>query len=327
MIKDPGLLEPFKPVNRDEAVAKSVRIPFESGEISGTISLAGGRLDDVKLTRYSKSMEDKAPVELLSPSGTKNARYIDYGWVGDSGLDLPTLKSEWQIKSGNEIKPGKPVVLVWDNGKGLQFEQEIALDEHFVFTITQRVKNGTDKPVSLHPYALISQMSIPKDYQGTWMVHEGPVGFIGESLYQRSYGAISQAREEVIEAQTGWIGISDKYWLTALIPQQGADAKYRFLHVPDPLKKEKDRYQLDYTGAAVDVAAGEEASSTHRLYTGAKKVLMLAAYQKSLDVRNLDLAVDFGWFWFFTYPFFLALHYLGQAVGTMGLAIIMQRFR
>ena len=324
MLKDPELLEPSKPLERVEAIKTSERISFDSGEIHGTIALTGGRIDDLRFRQYFKELNKKEQVELLSPSRTQQPRYIDYGWVsGDAALKMPDAQSVWQIAGGNrDLKPAQDVTLFWENGQGLRFERTLSIDKHYVFTVTQRVQNLTDKPVSLNPYALVSQTAIPKDYQGSWMIHEGPMGFIGENLVLRRYDLMKDEPATEVEADTGWIGISDKYWLTALMPAQGEKTTYRFRYIADKLKPERDRYQMDFTGQPVIVAPQETKEVTTHLYTGAKKVLMLEDYAKKLGIKNLDLAVDFGWFWFFTYPFFLALHYLGLWTGNMGAAII-----
>lgn len=324
---DPQLLEPLKDVSVKEALSASRRVSFSNEEISGTISLDGGRIDDLRLNQYFKTLDKVENVTLLSPAATSRSRYIDYGWVsGNKSLKLPDSSTLWRVKDNDKLQPDLPVTLLWDNGQGLRFEREIALDEEYVFTITQKVINRTANPVALHPYALVAQKDTPEGYFKIWTAYEGPMGFIGGELHQKSYGAMVKDSGKKIEADRGWIGISDKYWLTALIPAQGSMAKYRFKYTPDAVHKARNRYQTDVTGSEISIPAGGSAQNTYHMYTGAKKVITLGAYQKELGVEKLDYAVDFGWFWFFTKPFFFALHYIGLLVGNMGVAIVVLTF-
>ncbi len=324
LLKDPQLLDPVKVITREEALSQTRRITFDNGEVFGSIALKGAMLDDLSLHEYYKTLEKKENVTLFTPSKTKGSRYVDYGWVTrDKDLRIPNASTLWNVQDNDVLRPDFPVTLFWDNGQGLRFERVLSLDEHYVFTIIQRVQNNSSKDFKLHPYALISQKAIPEDFAGTWVSHEGPIGFMGGELESLNYSSMVKNPSKKIEAESGWIGISDKYWLTALIPAQGELSKFRFKYSPDPLKKERNRYQTDFTGAAFELPAGGNIETSYNLYAGAKKVLVLEDYQKILGVDNLDLAVDFGWFWFFTYPFFLALHYIGLWVGNMGVAIIL----
>ena len=324
VLEDPQLLEPLKILSREEAVAETPRISFDNGEVFGTISLVGGKIDDLTLSSYYKTLDKKDNVTLFTPRQTEAARYMDYGWVtSEEGLALPDSGTLWQVEGNKVLTPGAPIKLIWDNGQGLRFERIVALDNEYLFTIKQKVYNKSDKDFTLYPYALISQTDIPKDYFRTWVSHEGPMGFVGGVLEKMYYSAMVSDPDKRLEAQRGWIGISDKYWLTALIPSQDKVSKYRFKYTPDPVTKKRHRYQTDFTGSAQVLKSGEEIETSYHMYAGVKKVLTLKDYQRKLGIDNLDLAVDFGWFWFLTYPFFLALHYLGLLVGNMGVAIIL----
>lgn len=324
VLEDPQLLEPLKLLSREEAVAETPRISFDNGEVFGTISLVGGKIDDLTLSSYYKTLDKKDNVTLFTPRQTEAARYMDYGWVtSEEGLALPDSGTLWQVEGNKVLTPGAPIKLIWDNGQGLRFERIVALDNEYLFTIKQKVYNKSDKDFTLYPYALISQTDIPKDYFRTWVSHEGPMGFVGGVLEKMYYSAMVSDPDKRLEAQRGWIGISDKYWLTALIPSQDKVSKYRFKYTPDPVTKKRHRYQTDFTGSAQVLKSGEEIETSYHMYAGVKKVLTLKDYQRKLGIDNLDLAVDFGWFWFLTYPFFLALHYLGLLVGNMGVAIIL----
>ncbi|PCI55313.1 MAG: membrane protein insertase YidC [Alphaproteobacteria bacterium] len=324
IVEDPQLLEPVQLVSREEALSQTPRISFDNGEVFGTISLKGGKIDDLSLSLYHKTLEKKEHVTLFTPRKTETARYVDYGWVtSDKNVDLPGASTLWQVQGNSQVlTPGAPITLVWNNEQGLRFERVIALDNEYLFTITQKVYNQSGRDVTLYPYALISQTDIPKDYHRTWISHEGPMGFIDGALEKMYYAAMVSEPDKRIEAQRGWIGISDKYWLAALMPAQDTLSKYRFKYTPDPVTKKRNRYQTDFTGAPHILSAGGMTENSYHMYAGVKKVLTLKAYQEKLGIDNLDLAVDFGWFWFLTYPFFLALHYLGLLFGNMGVAII-----
>ncbi len=323
ILQDPQLFDPIINIPREEIIAQTKRIKFSNDEVFGTISLKGAMIDDLSLSQYYKTLDKEENVTLFTPNKTENARYVDYGWVtSDKNLQMPNASTIWSVKDNDVLRPDLPVTLFWDNGQGLRFERILSLDEHYVFNITQKVYNKSGRDVKLYPYALISQTGIPKDYAGTWVSHEGPIGFMDGELESLSYSSMSKDPSQKIEAENGWIGISDKYWLTALIPTQGQLTKFRFKYTPDPIKKVRNRYQTDFTGAGMNLPAGGVIENSYNLYAGAKKVLVLEDYQKALGVDNLDLAVDFGWFWFMTYPLFLALHYLGMLVGNMGVAII-----
>ncbi len=321
---DPELLEPQKWVPRKEALAKTERVPFDNGEIIGSISLKGGIIDDLTLREYFETVEKKEHVNLFKPKETKESRFVNYGWVSkDKSLRLPNSSTPWSIQGNPLLTDESPITLVWDNGQGLKFERMISMDDRYLFKVTQKVYNNSGKDVTLHPYALISQKGVPEDHLRTWISHEGPMGFIGITLEQMYYAAMVKDPDKSLEAETGWIGISDKYWLTALIPPQNEMTKYRFKYTPDPVKpKERSDFQTDFTGPAHTIANGYIDESTYMLYAGPKKVLALKDYQDQLKVENFDLAVDFGWFWFLTFPLFITLHYLALWTGNVGVAII-----
>ncbi len=322
--KNPEALKPVKVVTREQALAQVERITFENDKVKGSIPLKGGYFDDLSLKEYFVTLKKEKNVTLFTPNQTESARFVDYGWLArDKGVRTPNANTQWSVAGNQKLTKDNPVTLSWNNGQGLLFERVISVDDQFVFSIVQRVTNQSGQEVDLHPYALVSQTSIPKDYQSIWISHEGPMGFLGDTLEQMDYAAMVKDPNKKIEAETGWIGFSDKYWLTALMPEQNRIAKYRFKYAPDPVSKKQDTYQTDYTGSPYSIQNGETVEHRYNLYAGAKKVLTLEAYQGTLGVDNLDLAVDFGWFWFFTYPFFLALHYLALLVGNVGVAIVL----
>lgn len=323
MLAQPEVFEPVKLVDRGEALKTVERLTFGNDEIKGTITLKGARIDDLQLKNYFETLEKKVNVSILSPDKAKYARYIDAGWVAENKeIALPGPTSIWQVQGNENLTPDTPVILVWDNGQGLRFERTFSIDNQYLLKIRQRVINSGAQDIVLHPYALISQVGLPEGYQGRWIMHEGPMGFIGGELTEISYKNIVKEPRTTVKGETGWTGVSDKYWLTALIPAQGRETTYRYRYTPDVADKERGRYQTDFTGTPSTLSPGQAIENQFYIYAGAKKVLVLEDYQRELGIPKLDLAVDFGWFWFFTRPFFLALHYLGAAVGNMGVAII-----
>lgn len=320
---NPDLYKDVEFTPREKLIDMNERVAFKNKAIFGSINLRGGRIDDLSLNGYYETLAKEKHVALLSPNKAAHARYIDYGWVSsDKSLKLPDSETLWSVDGNRELNTDFPVKLVWDNGQGLEFERKIEMDKQYVIRISQTVRNKTQKEVALHPYALISQVGIPEGTMQAWTFHEGPMGFIGGTLIEKSYNGLKAEKISQVEAPRGWIGFSDKYWLTALIPEQDTTSEYRYKFTPDPLRTVRDRYQVDFTGEEISIPAGGQRENVYHMYTGAKKALLLKDYSKSLGVDSLDLAVDFGWFWFLTYPFYLMLHYAGLLTGNMGVAII-----
>ncbi len=311
-------------LTREEALRKSQgRASLENKALKSTLALKGAKFDDLALSEYFKAIDKKEPVTLLNPEGMKYFKTVEYGWISDDKtLRLPDADTLWQVDFG--LTKPQALVLFWDNGQGLRFERTILLDDHYMFTVTDRVTNNAGKPVTLYPYGLIVQKGVPEHYTNVWVSYEGPVGYIGEELLQLGYAGLRKEQKKTVSAQKGWIGITDKYWLTSLIPPQNETVKYSYTFSGDVKDKDnKGFYQADYLGTARDVAIGASATVTSHLYVGAKQVQLLERYETQLGIPNFDLSVDFGWFWFMSKPFFFALHALGAWTGNMGAAIIL----
>ena len=313
-------------IPRNEAIenVQGGRIKFENDEVFGSIALKGGRLDDLSLKKYFTELNGDENVSILSPRSTQSPKAFEYGWVsGDPNINVPGKDTIWGVRGNKKLTVENPVTLVWNNGQGLVFERTIALDENYMFTVTQTVQNNTARAVKLYPYGILAQRGVPQDYQWMWVSHEGPVGFIGEELYQPYYDTLREESKLSYQAETGWIGFTEKYWMSALIPPQNQTVKYNYTYSgKEQDKQNKGLYQADFLGQEIVLAAGERSEVQSHIFSGAKRVLVLQDYEKNLGIHNIDLAVDFGWFWFLTYPFFYALHYTGLAIGNMGIAII-----
>ena len=301
------------------AVPEAPRVKIVSPRVNGSISLAGGRIDDVVLTDYRETTEPRSPnIHLLSPSGTANPYFAEFGWVaGANGVTLPGPDTRWQA-SGIELTPAKPVVLTWDNGQGLKFEREYKIDRDFMITVSDRVTNSGQQTTTLFPYALISRAGTPQ-IQGFYILHEGLIGVLKGTLKELTYKDIAEKAKIEEESTGGWVGITDKYWLVALAPDGQAKIKARFAH---SIANRADKYQVDVLGEGVAVEPGKTSQSTIRLFAGAKQARLLDNYATDLKIERFDLAIDFGWFYFLTKPIFYLLDYFTSFFGNVGLAIL-----
>ena len=288
--------------------------------------MTGGRIDHISLNEHLKTLDGTETVDVLSPKGTKFPRGVEYGWVAaDAAVQVPDAKTVWRAKGAAALSPSTPVTLTWTNPQRVRFERTLSLDENYLITVDQKIVNQGRSEVTLYPYGLVSQKGIAPDFEDRFISHEGPIAYVGGELETIKYKKMRKAKRADFIGNTGWIGITDKYWLTTLIPPQGQDVKYRFHYIGTPPQKRQadtGRYQVDFTGAALTLAPEQSGTVQSHVFAGPKRVLMLKDYSKDLSVDRLDLAVDFGMFWFFTVPFFYGLHYLALAVGNVGVAII-----
>jgi YidC/Oxa1 family membrane protein insertase len=319
-------------INRDEALAAVPRLRIETPLLTGSLplnvsgSVTGGsrsvgllRIDDITLTKYRETLDpESANIVLLSPKGTGKSYFADFGWATtDANVALPEEGALWQADK-EVLRPGEPVTLTWDNGVGLIFEQVLSIDEHYLFNVTQRVINNGDQPVSLAPYGLISRSGTP-DVLGFYILHEGLLGVFNDALEEIDYSDL-QADGRMVESSTGgWLGITDKYWLVALAPDQKKGFEGHFVHSGTS----GDRYQADFIYQEIlSVPAGGTGEVGNRLFAGAKEVMLLDEYRDEGGISRFDLPVDFGWFYFLTKPIFYALHYINGQVGNFGVAIL-----
>lgn len=311
---------------RAEMIDRTPRVKIEARDVSGSINLVGAQLDDVVLNHYYKTVEREEKVATLSPAKTPYPRYVESGWVthGSEEIALPDAKTVWSVKGDNRtLAPSRPVTLSYTSSQGLVFEKTFTIDDEFGFSIEDRVTNTMGKSVTLYPYAITTEHGTPEDFLNMGAVHEGPIAHTGDRLEERSYKDFKKKPMEGFAARGGWIGLTGKYWLTALAPEnQAEDLKFRFVMSPAVSDKTKDRYQADFTGPEKKIAAGETVSYKVRVFSGPKKLALLQKYQKDWSIPRFDLAVDFGWFYFLTKPFFLALNFLFQLTGNFGIAII-----
>jgi YidC/Oxa1 family membrane protein insertase len=305
---------------RAEALAQSKRLPMQGDRVHGSLPLTGGRIDDVVLSDYRVTTAPDSPdVALLNPPGAPDTYFAEFGWVpAEKSTAVPGRDTVWQAE-GKDLRTGHPVAFTWDNGQGLRFHRRIAVDDNFMFTITQRVENTGQQPVTLRPYGLISRWTVPQT-RHYYILHEGPIGVLGGKLHEIEYKDLIKDGEVQLQSQGGWLGITDKYWLAALIPDQQSDITATFRHIK---ADDQDRYQVDYLRSATTIAPGRSIEVTERLFAGAKEVKLLDRYREAYNIPLFDRAVDFGWFYFLTKPLFLILHFFHGIVGNYGLAILL----
>ncbi len=303
---------------RADVLAEGPRVRIEGKRLSGSISLKGARIDDVVLKDYHQTTARNSPnIVLFAPTGSAHPYYAEFGMVG-RGLAVPGPDTVWTADR-QVLASGEAVTLTWDNGQGLLFSRKIALDDAYMLTVTQTVENRTGQPVQLNPYALISRHGTPVT-RGFYVLHEGPVGVLAGKLQEPSYSDIVEDATVTTKTTGGWLGITDDYWLAALIPPQDKEVTASFKHFAGGANK--DIYQSDILAPALDVAPGASATAETRLFAGAKVTELIDGYGEKLGIYRFDLAIDWGWFYFLTKPIFHALHWLNGLLGNFGLAIL-----
>lgn len=303
---------------RKAALATTPRIKITNPRLEGSISLKGARIDDLFLKEYRETLDKGSPlVELLHPAGTPQPYYSEFGWIPLNGTKVPNRNSEWTTTS-TELAPGSPITLQWDNGEGLLFEQQISLDDNYMFTVVQRVRNNGADTVNVAPYGLISRTGKP-EILDFYILHEGLLGVINDALQEIDYDDLEEEGPQRFKTKGGWLGITDKYWLVAMIPDQGASLNMSFNSGAVGTTR---KYQSDYLMDSMQVPKGATVEVTNHLFAGAKQVPLLDSYEEKHGIPRFDLAVDFGWFYFLTKPIFYALIWLNNYLGNFGLAIL-----
>ena len=307
--------------NKTEKIKNVPRVLLNSNETSGSISLKGARIDDITLTQYRETLDaDSSLINLLLKSNEKNPYFIEHGWSSPDGLKVPNGKTLWK-SSKNLLSPDTSITLSWDNGEGIIFYQDISVDDTFMFTINQRVKNNTNNAVTLYPYGLIRRTGEPETTK-FFVLHEGPLGVFDGTLSEKSYEDLAESGQKGINIKPaesgGWTGLTDKYWMTALLPDQ--NEKYSFTY--RYLNSSGGQYQTDFLGKAVKIQPKSEGNFLSRTFAGAKRLALFDDYEERFNVKHFDLAIDFGWFYFLTKPFFYALSWANDYLGNFGLAIL-----
>lgn len=308
---------------REELIAASDRVKIDTPSLTGSINLTGGRIDDLKLKKYRQTIEDDSPiVTLLSPAGSPHGYYAEQGWIGAGGKrdGMPGADTVWSVAGNDTLTTSNPVTLTWENENGLTFSRTISVDEDYLFTIEQSVANSTAGDVALFPYSLVMRQETPRT-SGFFILHEGPIGVLGEkNLMELTYGNVKDDSQIDVEATGGWLGITDKYWATAVFPDPEAAINARFSYSGAGAR---DNYQTSYVGRSpIVVPGGGEAKSTGYLFAGAKVEEILDRYQQEVGVDRLELLIDWGWLHFITKPMFYLIKALYGVLGNFGLSIL-----
>ncbi|MGH1349573.1 MAG: membrane protein insertase YidC [Methyloligellaceae bacterium] len=322
---------PEKKVNRADAISASPRVKIETPSLTGSIALKGARIDDLILSKYKETVKkDSENVVLLSPSASPNPYYAEHGWAGEQGLKLPDAQTLWQVEGNNVLSEKAPVTLVYDNGAGLIFKRIISIDANYLFTIKQTVENKTGKAVVLYPWAVVSRHNKPQT-TNFFVLHEGLVGVMGDTgLIEVTYDNAVSEKEQTYTVQNevdgekgkagGWLGITDKYWATVVIPDQKLSYKARFYGSKTGTS---ENYQTDYTAQeGIRIEPGKTADTVAQVYAGAKDTHLINKYMDQHSIKNFGLMIDWGWFPFLTKPLFYALDYFNKIFNNFGLSIL-----
>lgn len=322
--------QPVAPVTPQRAAAEELIV--DTPELVGTLSLRGARFEDIALRNHYKSLDDKDPVSLLyTPQEDQGSRsFIETGWTSEQNIALPTRESDWRlVAGGRQLVANVPVTVEWANGQGLLFRRVLTMDQDFLVTIEESVINQGGQTVDLSPYARVVRTHVkedsdddttPAEDQATAIMHVGPVGYVGNELVDPSYDSLRDDREISVGTGAGWLGLGDKYWLTAILTPDNEVAetqRYRLRYTD--LDTVTDLYQAERLGNAMSLAPRQTISTTHQFFVGAKELGVLKYYEKDMDVPQFDLAIDFGMFYFITRPFYNLLTFFGRLFTSWGL--------
>ena len=313
---DEGEKEIKNEITRNDVINTTKRIKVENENIKGSISLQGAIIDDIIFKNYNETLNGKNKVIFLNPKNSPKEYFIETGWAsgGSEKINLPLLDTIWKAKGGSTLTPNNPITLEWDNGDGLTFTKKIELDEKFLFKITQGIKNNSNKSFQFYPYAQITRGTKPEGMQ-IYILHEGFLGVFGEELVEEDYDDIEKEKF-TINSSRGWLGITDKYWLTAIVPEQGEEFKAEFV-------AKKEKYRANYIIKEAKILnPGNSITNEIKAFVAAKEVAVIDGYAEQLGIEKFDLAIDWGWFYFFTKPLFFIIDYFFKLTGNFGLAIV-----
>ena len=301
-------------ISREEALKEVKRILFENENIKGSISLTGGKIDDLEFKKFKETLNGEDNVTLLNPNKVKNGYYVETGWATtNKNIDVPSSKSIWEIEGNNKLTPNTPIKLIWLNNQNIKFEKEISIDNQYLFTIKQNIINESEKTYNFYPYGQIIRNEIP-EITNFFILHEGPLGVFDSELVEKDYDDI-QDKSYSINADRGFVGITDKFWITSLIPQENRKFRADFDY--------KNKFRTNFIETnATEIGANETKSNEIKILLAAKEVRVIDEYAKNLNIEKLDLVIDWGYLYFLTKPMWFALDYFFKLLGNYGLAII-----
>jgi YidC/Oxa1 family membrane protein insertase len=328
----PGALTPVpvQGLSREAILAASPRVGIETPRLKGSINLLGGRVDDLVLATYRETIQRNSPnVVLFAPAGSpidpvnhRHPFYAEFGFVPAQGATaaVPNAQTVWTQQGSGTLTPANPVTITWDNGQGLTFRRTFQIDANYMITVKDGVTNAGAAPVSLHPFGLISRHGLPQT-SGYYILHEGLIGVFGDKgLQEVGYAAIETARAQTFKARGAWLGITDKYWAAALIPDQTVETDSSFKFFQSGTTKS---FQTDFLSPAMTIAPGATSETTTRLFAGAKEVRIVDGYSDGLKIDRFDRLIDWGWFYFITKPLFVVMDWIFIQTGNFGIAILL----
>ena len=301
-------------ISREEALGQSKRIQFENQSIAGSISLKGASIDDLTFKEYNISLNSDEKIKLLAPRNATNGYLIESGFITtDRNIEIPTAETIWSVSGNNKLTDQSPIKLSWTNNQGLTFEKEISLDDKFLFTIKQRVINTSDKAYDFYSYGQIIRNKIP-EISNFYILHEGLLATLDDELIEEDYDDI-QEEKFTRTSQKGWLGISDKFWITSLIPPSGKEFKTTFDY--------KNKFRANFVSTEpLELRKNSSIEDQLQVIVAAKRVDVIDGYAESLNIEKFDLAIDWGFLYFITKPLFHGIDYFFKLLGNYGLAII-----
>ncbi len=302
-------------ISRNDAIQENQRINFENKNITGSISLTGSAIDDLTFKNYSKILNGKEKVTLLNPRKIKDGYYIETGWVtNNKNIDLPNSKTNWKIDGNKKLSPNNPVKIFWINEQEIKFEKKISLDEQFLFKVEQSITNNTNKKYDFYTYGQIIRNTAP-EVTNFYILHEGMLGVFDDQLVEEDYDDIEE-KKYTFKATSGWLGITDKYWIASLIPEKNKNFRADFDY--------KNKFRTSFIETEpLEVGEKEKITNKINIIVAAKEVSVIDGYAEKLKISKYDLAIDWGWFYFIVKPLFFAIDYFFKITGNFGIAIVL----
>ena len=308
-------INPAKSISRNEALKESDRVLIENKNLSGSISLRGALIDDIILKNYRETLDaNSKPIVLLSPKKYEQGYFVESGWATTkSDVKVPDNNSLWQIKEGKKLTINSPITLEWNNREGLVFLKKIEIDDKYLFKITEIVRNDKNKAVDLFHYGQITKNAKPTT-ENFYILHEGLVGVVDKNLKEETYSAVEKEKK-TYNGKSGWFGITDKYWMSAIIPESGKSFKGEYSFT--------NNYKANFIISEPNTIGPQKSTTSNiKIFIGAKEVYPIDDYAEKEKIDRFDLAIDWGWFYFITKPLFFVIDYIFKIVGNFGVAII-----
>ena len=302
-------------ISRNEAIENEDRVQFENSTVIGSISLVGASIDDLTFKKYTNTLNSDDNVVLLNPKKVEDGYYIETGWVtANKNINLPNSKTIWTIEGNNKLTPNSPIKLSWTNDQNIKFIKDISIDDQYLFKVNQTIINNSEKTYNFYPYGQIIRNLAPEiiDF---FILHEGLIGVFDDQLVEEDYDDIEEKKFS-INADKGWLGITDKYWITSLIPQENRKFRTDFDY--------KNKFRANFIEtSATEIGANETKSNEIKIIIAAKEVDIIDGYAENLNISKYDLAIDWGWFYFLVKPLFFLIDYFFKLTGNFGIAIIL----